>query len=501
MKRPAFLANLGPASTAPAAPAPAPPSPTVANDAEPAVAADHAPAPALWSPRLFTGTLFAPSSPTRPTTAATTTAPGAPARAAGARTPPGLTNLLSGIQGAGGALNAMTCALCGGRACKYCGVPNLWPDNAIDGLYSNWITPEILAMQRPAAPLMREHDLPARFRDQGIGAIVNLQQLREHPTCGFGVLEGIGLAYDPEEWMREGFFYYHFSWEDMNVPALDLMMNIVKIMANEIDSGRKVAVHCHAGLGRTGLAIACYLVYQGPFTAEEAVSLVRSQRPGSVQTAKQTGFVHLFKSYLQGLRQRFVVLDDNHSLWTVDEVMLAYREFAHGRATRDQTHAMVRSAATTFGSLTVSVPAKDRARIFRRVVEGETTSDDVETAAKLTTQYSETLTCTHIEACTNPIALVVILSTWSRSFLREPLMAVTDQELECTSAAAAAHVRTILEHVYPAVLDAAAHTANIDHDLVMQLWLLFTRDQDLPADLAPNRAAHLILDAVSKFPV
>ncbi|KNE59062.1 hypothetical protein AMAG_03409 [Allomyces macrogynus ATCC 38327] len=463
MKRPAFLANLGPASTSPPLAAPA-------NDAEPA-AADDPPAPhALWSPRLFPGTLFAPSSPTRPTTAATTTAP-TPARAAGTRTPPGLANLLSGIQGAGGALNAMTCALCGGRACKYCGVPSLWPDNAIDGLYSNWITPEILAMQRPAAPLMREHDLPARFRDKGIGAIMNLQQLREHPTCGFGVLEGIGLAYDPEEWMREGFFYYHFSWEDMNVPALDLMMSIVKVMANEIDSGRKVAVHCHAGLGRTGLAIACYLVYQGPFTAEEAVSLVRSQRPGSVQTAKQTGFVHLFKSYLQGLRQRFVVLDDNHSLWTADEVMLAYHEFAHGRATRDQTHAMVRSTAKTFGSLAASVPAKDRARIFRRAVAGETTSDDVEAAARLMTQYAETLACTHIEACSNPVALAVILSTWSRSFLREPLMAVAGQELECTSAAAAAHVREILKHVYPAVLDAAAHTAGIDHDLVMQLWL------------------------------
>lgn len=39
-----------------------------------------------------------------------------------------------------------------------------------------------------------------------------------------------------------------------------------------------VAVHCHAGLGRTGLVIATYLVYARGFTAMEAVELIRRRR-------------------------------------------------------------------------------------------------------------------------------------------------------------------------------------------------------------------------------
>ena len=32
---------------------------------------------------------------------------------------------------------------------------------------------------------------------------------------------------------------------------------------------RKIAVHCHAGLGRTGLAIACFFVFTGAMGADE----------------------------------------------------------------------------------------------------------------------------------------------------------------------------------------------------------------------------------------
>ena len=37
--------------------------------------------------------------------------------------------------------------------------------------------------------------------------------------------------------------------------------------------GRRIAVHCHAGLGRTGLAIACFFVYRNLFHACAAVQV------------------------------------------------------------------------------------------------------------------------------------------------------------------------------------------------------------------------------------
>lgn len=66
---------------------------------------------------------------------------------------------------------------------------------------------------------------------------------------------------------------------------------------------KKIAVHCHAGLGRTGLAIACFLLASGEAaSAARAVDMVRQHRPGALQTNAQVMFVSIFEQYLQHLR-------------------------------------------------------------------------------------------------------------------------------------------------------------------------------------------------------
>ena len=78
-----------------------------------------------------------------------------------------------------------------------------------------------------------------------------------------------------------------YGWQDFGTPDLECLFDIVKIMSDLIDQGGKVLVHCHAGLGRTGLLIACHLIYTLRYTASEAVTLVRLRRAKAIQTKAQ----------------------------------------------------------------------------------------------------------------------------------------------------------------------------------------------------------------------
>ena len=60
-----------------------------------------------------------------------------------------------------------------------------------------------------------------------------------------------------------------------------------------------MAVHCGAGLGRSGTLIAAYLVSQGA-APDDAMAQVRSARPGSIETLEQEAAVHEFARHLNG---------------------------------------------------------------------------------------------------------------------------------------------------------------------------------------------------------
>jgi protein tyrosine phosphatase domain-containing protein 1 len=86
------------------------------------------------------------------------------------------------------------------------------------------------------------------------------------------------------------------------LPLLVAVLSQVMHYAVSVEK-KRVAVHCHAGLGRTGLTIACFLVACGEAaTATQAVEMVRAARPGSLQTQAQVTFVSIFEQYLQHLR-------------------------------------------------------------------------------------------------------------------------------------------------------------------------------------------------------
>ena len=163
------------------------------------------------------------------------------------------------------------------------------------------MTEHVLAMARPW-----ERNLAAGALQQlarlDFGMLLNLQEAGEHAHCGPGVLDSSGFSYHPETVMRAGIGVFHMCWPDMRVPPLDTVMKIVQVMQHVCHAQRRrIAVHCHAGLGRTGLAIACYLVYAERYGPAEAVALTRRKRPGALQTAAQELYVHVFAKWLTHL--------------------------------------------------------------------------------------------------------------------------------------------------------------------------------------------------------
>jgi len=191
------------------------------------------------------------------------------------------------------------CRLCRGYKCKRCSRTAYLrcSDVAFRKVHSNWITDEIVAMQRPSDRMIDDSDIALldQFREHNITAIFNLTENGEHPWCGDKLLAN-GFSYTPERFMEAGVRYFNFSWKDLTAPDMPKAVSIVEIALAEIKAGGKVALHCHAGLGRTGLIAACLLMaLDGDVPPSDAISRVRDKRRGTIQTPWQQQFVHDFK--------------------------------------------------------------------------------------------------------------------------------------------------------------------------------------------------------------
>ncbi|XP_041080112.1 protein tyrosine phosphatase domain-containing protein 1 isoform X2 [Polyodon spathula] len=229
----------------------------------------------------------------------------------------------------------MQCSMaCGGRACKYEN-PSRWSDEeqAIKGLYSSWITDNLLAMARPSTEIIEKYNIIKQFQRYDVKTIINLQRPGEHASCGNSLEQESGFTYQPETFMDAGIYFYNFGWKDYGVASLTTILDMVKVMSFAIQEG-KLAIHCHAGLGRTGVLLACYLVFAVRMTADQAILFVRAKRPNSIQTRGQLLCVREFAQFLIPLRNVFACAEPKANAVTLSQYLIRQRHLLHGYEAR-----------------------------------------------------------------------------------------------------------------------------------------------------------------------
>jgi len=90
--------------------------------------------------------------------------------------------------------------------------------------------------------------------------------------------------YEKERFTKNGIKHKDIYFLDGSCPKDDLINEFVATCEQEKGA---IAVHCKAGLGRTGSMIACYIMKHYKFPARDFIGWIRLARPGSILGPQQ----------------------------------------------------------------------------------------------------------------------------------------------------------------------------------------------------------------------
>lgn len=99
----------------------------------------------------------------------------------------------------------------------------------------------------------------------------------------------------PAAWVDGIDGYLHVPTPDLEAPAMAGIERAVGFAHQKITSGKRVMIHCAAGMGRAGTILACYLIRHKGLGADDAIAQIRKERPGSIQSTSQENVIRMYE--------------------------------------------------------------------------------------------------------------------------------------------------------------------------------------------------------------
>ncbi len=127
---------------------------------------------------------------------------------------------------------------------------------------------------------------------------VHLKMCKERLETEIKFLKQQGIArlitlteqHHSKDVLSEHFALHHIGIEDLNVPQMEQVHQLAKVMTESVQKEEKIAVHCLAGIGRTStMLLAAHLLMGDTF--DSLRTRIATRNPSFVLTGAQGEFV------------------------------------------------------------------------------------------------------------------------------------------------------------------------------------------------------------------